>query len=124
VKPGGDELGRDSCRQDDGESLDDVLGAHRRDCLPRGGRLHSRPGSLTISHVLLFWLVPNAPDVIILLTLALALYLVVIELREMEPRLHWKWWSWWLSLVFLTHFIGYLGLRGYSAYRRWQRARV
>ena len=74
--------------------------------------------------VLLFWLVPNAPDIIILLTLALALYLVVIEMREMEPRLHWKWWSWWLSLVFLTHFVGYLALRGYAVYRRWNQARA
>jgi hypothetical protein len=67
-------------------------------------------------------LLPRAPDLILLLTLALALYLTVIELREFRP--HWKWWSWWLSLVFLTHFIGYLALRGYVAYRRWQRARV
>ena len=74
--------------------------------------------------VLLFWLVPNAPDIIILLTLALALYLVVIEMREMEPRLHWKWWSWWLSLVILTHFVGYLALRGYAVYRRWNQARA
>jgi hypothetical protein len=74
--------------------------------------------------VLLFLLIPAAPDLILLLTLALALYLTVVELRELAPRPHWKWWAWWLSLVFLTHFIGYLGLRGYSAYRRWQRARV
>ena len=74
--------------------------------------------------VLLFWLVPNAPDIIILLTLGLALYLVVIEMREMEPRPHWKWWGWWLSLVFLTHFIGYLALRGYAVYKRWNQARA
>jgi hypothetical protein len=74
--------------------------------------------------VLLFWLVPNAPDIMILLTLAIALYLVVIEMREMEPRPHWKWWGWWLSLVFLTHFIGYLALRGYGVYRRWNQARA
>ena len=60
---------------------------------------------------------------ILLLTLAVALYLTVIELRELEPRPHWKWWAWWLSLVFLTHFIGYLALRGYVAYRR-RRARA
>jgi hypothetical protein len=74
--------------------------------------------------VILFWLVPNAPDIIVLLTLALALYLTVIELREMEPRPHWKWWSWWLSFVFLTHFIGYLALRVYAVYRRWNQARA
>jgi hypothetical protein len=72
--------------------------------------------------VILFFLLPRAPDLVILLTLAIALYLTIVELREMEPRPHWKWWGWWLSLVFLTHFIGYLGLRGYVAYRRWHGA--
>lgn len=57
-----------------------------------------------------------------LFTLALALYLSVIELRELRP--HWKWWVWWLSFVALTHFVGYLILRGYVAYRRWHRARA
>jgi hypothetical protein len=72
----------------------------------------------------MFFLIPRAPALIVLLTLAIALYLTVIELREMAPRPHWKWWSWWLSLVFLTHFVGYLALRGYVAFRRWQRARA
>jgi hypothetical protein len=63
-------------------------------------------------------------DPITLLTLALALYLTVVELREIRPRPHWKWWAWWLSLVFLTHFVGYLILRGYVAYRRWHEARA
>jgi hypothetical protein len=72
----------------------------------------------------MFFLIPRAPDLIVLLTLAIALYLTVIELREMNPRPHWKWWSWWLSLVFLTHFVGYLGLRGFVVFRRWQRARA
>ena len=76
------------------------------------------------ARVILFYLLPRAPDFIVVLTLVLALYLTVIELREMAPGLHWKWWAWWLSLVFLTHFIGYLGLRGYAAHRRWRRARV
>ncbi len=70
--------------------------------------------------VLMFLLLPRAPDLILLLTLAIALYLTAIELRELRP--HWKWWAWWLSLVFLTHFVGYLVLRGFSAYRRWHRA--
>ena len=61
---------------------------------------------------------------ILLLTLAVALYLTVIELRDMEPRPHWKWWGWWLSLVFLTHFVGYLALRIYVAYRRRSSART
>lgn len=65
-----------------------------------------------------------AGQIILLLTLAVALYLTVIELRELEPRPHYTWWAWWLSLVFLTHFVGYLALRGYAAYRRWHRARA
>lgn len=58
------------------------------------------------------------------LTLAIALYLTVIELREFEPRPHFVYWGWWLSLVFLTHFVGYLILRGYAAYRRRSQARA
>ena len=64
--------------------------------------------------ILLFF--PGPPVALVVLTLALALYLTVVELRELRP--HWKWWMWWLLLVFLTHFIGYLTLRGYAAYRR------
>ncbi|MGH3006225.1 MAG: hypothetical protein ACRDOS_10085 [Gaiellaceae bacterium] len=74
--------------------------------------------------MLMFLVIPRAPDLVVLLTLAIALYLTVVELREMSPRPHWKWWSWWLSLVFLTHFVGYLALRGFVAFRRWQRARA
>jgi hypothetical protein len=59
---------------------------------------------------------------ILLLTLAIALYLTVIELRELRP--HWKWWAWWLSFVFLTHFIGYLVLRIYVVIRRRNSARA
>jgi hypothetical protein len=69
-------------------------------------------------------LLAPAGQIVLLLTLALALYLTVIELRDMSPRPHWKWWGWWLSFVFLTHFVGYLALRGYVAYRRWHSARV
>jgi hypothetical protein len=66
----------------------------------------------------IFWFI--LPPLILYVTLALALYLSVIELRELRP--HWKWWMWWLSFVGLTHFIGYLSLRGYVAYRRWRSA--
>jgi hypothetical protein len=69
-------------------------------------------------------LLAPAGQIVLLLTLALALYLTMIELRDMSPRPHWKWWGWWLSFVFLTHFVGYLALRGYAAYRRWHSARV
>jgi hypothetical protein len=64
------------------------------------------------------------PQVMFFVTLAIALYLTVIELREFEPSPPWRWWAWWLSLVFLTHFVGYLVLRVYSAYRRRTRARA
>jgi hypothetical protein len=74
--------------------------------------------------VLLFLFLPGAPDLVILLTLALAIYLTVIELREFEPRPHFKWWGWWISLVFLVHFPGYLALRGYAVYRRRHSARA
>lgn len=68
--------------------------------------------------ILLF--LPGPPLAIILLTLALALYLTVLELREMRP--HYVWWFWWLLLVFMTHFVGYLFLRAYALYRKRQLA--
>jgi hypothetical protein len=64
------------------------------------------------------------PQVMFFVTLVIALYLTVIELREFKPRPHFTYWAWWLSLVFLTHFVGYLILRGYAAYRRRSRARA
>jgi len=74
--------------------------------------------------VLLVFLLRNAPGAVLImgLTLAVALYLTVIELRSLQ--VHWKWWAWWLSFVFLTHFIGYLILRIYVAYRRRSSASV
>jgi hypothetical protein len=62
------------------------------------------------------------PPLVLFFTLALALYLTAVELREL--RLHWKWWGWWLSVVLLLHFLGYLALRGYAAYRRREQARA
>ena len=59
---------------------------------------------------------------LMLLTLGLALYLTVIELREMQ--VHYLWWFWWLLFVFMTHFVGYLILRAYAVYRRWNAART
>ena len=59
---------------------------------------------------------------LVLLTLAIALYLTAIELREMQ--VHFLWWFWWLLLVFMTHFVGYLFLRAYAVYRRWNAARA
>jgi hypothetical protein len=66
--------------------------------------------------VLLIILLGFAP-LLMWLTLALALYLTAIELREMH--VHYVWWFWWLLLVVMTHFIGYLILRVYVVYRRW-----
>ena len=58
----------------------------------------------------------------LLLALAVALYLTVVELRQM--RENWLLSIWWLLLVFLTHFVGYLILRAYAVYRRWHQARA
>jgi hypothetical protein len=70
--------------------------------------------------VLLLLLLGLSPP-LMLLTLGLALYLSVVELREMQ--VHYLWWFWWLLFVFMTHFIGYLILRAYAVYRRWNTAR-
>ncbi|RDI76117.1 hypothetical protein Gocc_0536 [Gaiella occulta] len=67
--------------------------------------------------MLVFLLLGYAPWVLVL-TLAVALYLTVIELRELRP--HYVWWFWWLLLVLMTHFVGYLLLRGYVVVRRRQ----
>ena len=69
--------------------------------------------------VLIILLLGFAPWVIVL-TLAIALYLTVIELLELRPN--YGWWIWWLLLVFLTHFVGYLILRVYSTYHRHREA--
>ena len=67
--------------------------------------------------MLILLLLGHTP-ILMLLTLAIALYLTVIELRQMEPRPHFLWWSWWLLLVFMTHFVGYLILRVYAFIRQ------
>jgi uncharacterized membrane protein len=68
--------------------------------------------------ILLF--LPGPPPLLLLGTLALALYLTVVELLELRPN--YLWWFWWVLLVVMTHFVGYLVLRGYVAYRRRHRA--
>jgi small-conductance mechanosensitive channel len=50
------------------------------------------------------------------ITLALTIYLTVVELRELRP--HYLWWFWWILLVVMTHFVGYIILRGYALRRR------
>jgi hypothetical protein len=82
--------------------------------------LHGRRALPHDAGVLVFLLLGWAP-LPLLLALLLALYLTVVELRELRP--HYLWWAWWLLLVFMTHFVGYLILRGYGVYhRRQQRA--
>jgi hypothetical protein len=65
--------------------------------------------------VLVFLLLGWVP-IPLLLALALALYLTVVELRELRPN--YLWWFWWIIFVFLTHFVGYLALRVYGLLRR------
>jgi UPF0716 family protein affecting phage T7 exclusion len=65
--------------------------------------------------VLVFILLGWVP-IPLLLALAVALYLTVVELRQL--KLHWMWWAWWLLLVVMTHFVGYLILRSYAVYQR------
>jgi hypothetical protein len=55
---------------------------------------------------------------VLVLTLAVALWLTVVELREL--KLHYLWWAWWILLVVMTHFVGYLFLRGYAFWYRRQ----
>jgi hypothetical protein len=65
---------------------------------------------------MVFFLIMGGLPWVIVLTLVLALYLTVIELRELD--LHYTRWIWWLLLVFMTHFVGYLALRVYAHRRR------
>ena len=119
-----DELAHETRDEHDPEREDDVLRRHRRDSLPCGGRTRPTVGDTPTAApydapVLLFLLLGFTPW-ILLLTLVVALYLTVIELRELE--LHYTWWIWWLLLVFMTHFVGYLFLRAYALYRKRQLA--
>ena len=67
--------------------------------------------------MLIILLLGFAP-LLMLLTLAVALYLTVIELLELRP--HYLWWFWWILLVVMTHFVGYLILRVYALWHRRQ----
>ena len=71
---------------------------------------------------MLLLFLPGPPLALVLLTLAVTLYLTVIELRELRP--HYLWWTWWLLLVLMAHFLGYLILRAYAFYRRRHAAEV
>ena len=80
--------------------LDDVAGGHRVDCAPPMASCAGRRGRERSRRVLRLLLAAGFPQLMFMLTLVIALYLTVIELREMRPRPHWKWWAWWLSFVF------------------------
>jgi hypothetical protein len=69
--------------------------------------------------VLIFLVLGFTPWLLVL-TLAVVMYLTVVELREQDW--HYTRWVWWLLLVFMTHFVGYLFLRAYVLYRRRQYA--
>ena len=118
----GDDLGGEPGAEHEGEREDHVAGRSSERIRPHVGAVGrrtvgvaTRPRWRTIPlRVLIVILLENAPGApLLLLTLAIALYLTVIEFRELRP--HWKWWAWWISLVFLTHFVGYLALRIYVA---------
>jgi hypothetical protein len=67
---------------------------------------------------MLVFLLLDAAPLVLVLTLAVALWLTVVELREL--KLHYLWWAWWILLVVMTHFVGYLLLRGYAFWYRRQ----
>jgi hypothetical protein len=69
--------------------------------------------------MLLFVLTQSAPP-IMLLVLAVALYLVVMDLRQ-EDDLEFTAKVWWFLFVLLTHVPGYLVFRVWIAVRRHRR---
>ena len=69
--------------------------------------------------MLLFVLTQSAPPIMILV-LAVALYLVVMDLRQ-EEDLEFTAKVWWFLFVLLTHVPGYLIFRVWIAVRRHRR---
>ena len=69
--------------------------------------------------MLLFVLTQSAPPIMILV-LAVALYLVVMDLRQ-EEDLDFTAKAWWFLFVLLTHVPGYLIFRVWIAVRRHRR---
>jgi len=69
--------------------------------------------------MLLFVLTQSAPP-IMLLVLVVALYLVVMDLRQ-EDDLEFTAKIWWFLFVLLTHVPGYLVFRVWIAVRRHRR---
>jgi len=83
--------------------------------------LHCSVRFVDDAHVLIFIVLGSMPWVLVL-TLAVVLWLTVVELLEWRP--HYIWWFWWLLLVFMTSFVGYLFLRAYRVYRRYKLERA
>jgi threonine/homoserine/homoserine lactone efflux protein len=69
-----------------------------------------------VAAVLFFVIFQSAPA-ILLLTLAGALYLVWVDIKD-EPGLEFAQKMWWFLLVLLFHVPGYLVFRGWLAVRR------
>ena len=66
---------------------------------------------------MLFFVLFQSLPVILLLTLAGALYLVWVDVKD-EPDLDFQQKMWWFLLVLLFHVPGYLVFRGWLAVRR------
>jgi hypothetical protein len=69
-----------------------------------------------VAAVLLFVIFQSAP-VILVLTLAGALYLTWVDVRD-EPGVEFQIKLWWFLLVLLLHVLGYLIFRVWLAIRR------
>jgi hypothetical protein len=74
-----------------------------------------------VAAVILFVLTGSAPP-IMLLVLAVALYLVVIDVKD-EPDLAFLHKAWWFMFVVLFHVPGYLVFRVWIAVRRHRRGK-
>jgi hypothetical protein len=72
-----------------------------------------------VAAVLFFVLFQSVP-LILLLTLAVCLYLVWVDVKD-EPELDFQVKVWWFLLVLLFHVPGYLVFRGWIAVRRHRR---
>jgi hypothetical protein len=72
-----------------------------------------------VAAVLFFVLFQSVPA-ILLLTLAGALYLTWVDIKD-EPDLDFQVKAWWFLLVLIFHVPGYLVFRGWIAVRRHRR---
>jgi threonine/homoserine/homoserine lactone efflux protein len=72
-----------------------------------------------VAAVLFFVIFQSVPG-ILLLTLAGALYLTWVDVKD-EPDLDFQVKAWWFLLVLIFHVPGYLVFRGWLAVRRHRR---